>query len=131
MATDERRLESLAIEWIIQQVRARRRMKDTLPIEGAMTVPLEWAESLANVYEGVATEDARPPYDDLAAVVRALATTEDIYKAVYPRGFIGGLPHYYCVICDAGIRGEHAPDCLVSRARALAARLPPDGTQLP
>lgn len=61
MVIDEQRLESLTIEWIIQQVRARRRMKDTLPIEGAMTVPLEWAESLANVYAGMPPADAPPP----------------------------------------------------------------------
>jgi hypothetical protein len=48
---DEERLEMLAVEWIVEQVRARRQMKDTLPIEGAMTVPLEWAESLIGFYE--------------------------------------------------------------------------------
>lgn len=129
MATDERRLESLAIEWIIQQVRARRRMKDTLPIEGAMTVPLEWAESLANIYEGMAIDDTRPPYDDLAAIVRVMACNGTRFVAYNPPDHPGDPETHECLLCGATSEHrrtlEHAATCPVERARALAARLPP------
>jgi hypothetical protein len=57
------------------------------------------------------------------AIVREVAGGRDLCEAVYRPGVHGGNPDYRCVICHAGLDGEHAPDCLVSRARALIAAL--------
>jgi hypothetical protein len=49
----------------------------------------------------MATEETRPPYDDLAAIVREIAEGDPL------------------------VVSDHAPGCLYIRCCALAARLPP------
>jgi hypothetical protein len=57
--------------------------------------------------------------ESMAAIVREVAHARDLYQAVYKIGQFGGKPDFYCVICHAGLGGEHAHDCLVARAREL------------
>jgi hypothetical protein len=131
MALSDERLESLALDWIITQIRARREMKNTLPIEGAMTVPLEWAESLANAYEQrpMPTPPPRSIYENVMELVRMIAESDPL------RDDFGGIkPQRECRYCDHAIvsahytfRPEyrvHTPDCLWVRCRALVAHLP-------
>jgi hypothetical protein len=58
-------------------------------------------------------------HESMAAIVREVANARDLYEAVYKPGQFGGEPDFYCVVCQAGLGGKHAPDCLVARARAL------------
>jgi hypothetical protein len=68
----------------------------------------------------MATDDTRPPYDDLAAIIRRIAATED-YDATWVSDW-NGRP--YCKYCDKE-EPEHEPDCVLMWSRVLAARLPP------
>jgi hypothetical protein len=87
----------------------------------------------------MATDDARPTYDDLAAVVKAIAN-EELFTLLEG----SGDAEQRCVVCggiadiawdydDEGNRFAdtefcsvaHREDCPIGRAQALAAQLPP------
>jgi hypothetical protein len=77
----------------------------------------------------MATDDTRPTYDDLAAVIREVAEGDPL------RDDDGPQPQRCCRYCERAMVSEHyefrpeyrvhAPDCLWQKCRALAARLPP------
>jgi hypothetical protein len=95
----------------------------------------------------MATEETRPPYDDLAAIVREIAAYREGRLDNYNGDYLGVVictetefGGYSCRFCmgDAMPNDtlqeyavDHDPSCVWLRARALTARLPPDGTQLP
>jgi hypothetical protein len=76
------------------------------------------------------TDDTRPAYDDLAAIVRAIAEGDPL------REDDGATkPQRCCRYCDRAMESDHyvfrpeyrihAPDCLWLKCCEIAARLPP------
>jgi hypothetical protein len=77
----------------------------------------------------MATDDTRPTYDDLAAIIHEIAERDPHYDDYGPK--LIRTCHY----CERALESDHyeiraelrvhAPDCLYIHCQALAARLPP------
>jgi hypothetical protein len=76
-----------------------------------------------------ATDETRPTYDDLATIVREIGESDPL------RDDYGTTQGRCCRYCERAMVSEHyefrpeyrvhAPDCLWTRCREIAARLPP------
>jgi hypothetical protein len=88
-----------------------------------------WLSVRGHPGSGPAHGDDRPPYDDLAAIVRVMARNGSRFVVYSPPDHRDDPEQHECLLCGTTSETlrtlEHHETCPVSRARALTARLPP------